>query len=772
LIKSFDVAIIFEAIDKFSATMRKIDSGLQSFHKHAERVARSAADIGLKTGAFAVGIGAGLTALIKPAVNMQGEWAHVATAVDDGVQTLAHLQDAQERVNQLARTGVISQMQLAEGFYISRSAGFDQANALEAIASAQRLVTATTANAADANAQYAPTVRLVAEMAQNFHMTPGAVADMLANAQTHKAFLNIGEIIGAGTYLSPAALGAKMSLPQSLAALSVLSKKGLHGPEGGTAFEEVAAKLNTGAKVQQFVVRNAAGGVDLPPTLAKIQDYLNRIPAAQQGLALRGLGFDMRDVRGLTFLLEGQQDLIKSTQDFAHSQDAAAIAEKTRLAAADEQWAMAINRFDAAREVLGNQLLPAVTKLITKFSDLIDKVTVFAQAHPDFVRWALEATALVGALSGVTSIIAFSIWGVLRFIDGISEAKEKLASLGDVSLMTWGWIAAAVVLAVVAYEIYKHWDRVVKLWSDISSSTFFMVLTAYAQNAWHAIKAVGGAIESVFGFIWRHIGAVAAFMVGGPLGLAAYEIYKHWGGIKDFFGNLWTGIKTRWHDQWAALKLVFSEAWTSLESTFARWGDEMYQLGGKLLHELARGIKATALAPVHALEAIGKDVMRYLPWHSPAETGPLAHLDRVHIIETIAQTVRPAPLVAAMSGALMMMPAIAPAMTVPPPLLHAAVSLPLGPREAPPLLPAIAPPPMILHTVTSLPVVPREAPIIVPRETVRERTPGRQPVNVVLNYTAHYHGVMPDEADARRHAEKIMRLIKERANREERLRFE
>jgi len=35
--------------------------------------------------------------------------------------------------------------------------------------------------------------------------------------------------------------------------------------------------------------------------------------------------------------------------------------------------------------------------------------------------------------------------------------------------------------------------------------------------------------------------AVAAI---GLLAFAAYEIYKHWGGIKDFFANLWDGIKS------------------------------------------------------------------------------------------------------------------------------------------------------------------------------------------------------------------------------------
>jgi hypothetical protein len=71
--------------------------------------------------------------------------------------------------------------------------------------------------------------------------------------------------------------------------------------------------------------------------------------------------------------------------------------------------------------------------------------------------------------------------------------------------------------------------------------------------------------------------------------------------------------------------------------------------GQRLIQTLVDGIMAVAQMPVDAVTGIVQRVRNLLPF-SPAKEGPLSDLDRIRLVETIADTVHPAPLVKAMTG--------------------------------------------------------------------------------------------------------------------------
>ncbi len=63
----------------------------------------------------------------------------------------------------------------------------------------------------------------------------------------------------------------------------------------------------------------------------------------------------------------------------------------------------------------------------------------------------------------------------------------------------------------------------------------------------------------------------------------------------------------------------------------------------QIMEMLWQGIKAVASKPVEAMRSVVQRMRNFLPF-SPAKEGPFRDLHRVRIIETIAQTVRPAPI--------------------------------------------------------------------------------------------------------------------------------
>ena len=108
------------------------------------------------------------------------------------------------------------------------------------------------------------------------------------------------------------------------------------------------------------------------------------------------------------------------------------------------------------------------------------------------------------------------------------------------------------------------------------------------------------------------------FIIGAALVGAGILIYKNWDKIKTFFGNALAWIK---------------------------------ETGSKIPQMLADGIKATIMMPYNLANTMVEKVRNLLPF-SPAKEGPLRDLHKIKLVETIAATIKPAPLVNATSNAL------------------------------------------------------------------------------------------------------------------------
>jgi len=117
-------------------------------------------------------------------------------------------------------------------------------------------------------------------------------------------------------------------------------------------------------------------------------------------------------------------------------------------------------------------------------------------------------------------------------------------------------------------------------------------------------------------FVANPVTWVVLAMAGGAL-----LIYKYWGPISGFFKRLWTALTT----------INWKEA------------------GLNIVRSLWQGITSLASKPVEALRAMAQKMRNLLPF-SPAKDGPFRDLHRIRLVETIAEAIRPAPMVRAMAG--------------------------------------------------------------------------------------------------------------------------
>ncbi len=255
--------------------------------------------------------------------------------------------------------------------------------------------------------------------------------------------------------------------------------------------------------------------VDLTKSLADLTVNQNGVSAGADAYvgsanimakAMRG-EFGMLQKMGIRFT-EHQQELIKTgteTEKVAALQEGLAqnLRETTDTLGGSAEAKMAIfkEQMGEISESIGSQFLPMLGQIMDKVQPVIDKILEWTSAHPELTKNIL----LFGlALSGIIAVIGF------------------------------------VGLAIVA-------------------------LSAAGTAAIPVLGALGITVTTAFGAMAATAGIVAGVVVAiGLLIFAAYELYKHWDTVKEWFGNLWTTLKDLFWQSIEAIKNFFIESWNGI----------------------------------------------------------------------------------------------------------------------------------------------------------------------------------------------------------------
>jgi hypothetical protein len=241
------------------------------------------------------------------------------------------------------------------------------------------------------------------------------------------------------------------------------------------------------------------------------------------------------------------------------------------------------------------------------------------------------ATPALGLQAQATNFLSDRLGALTKHVENHSRIAGVAAiSLGLVGDAAYHAVNAMSSIGTMAILAGRGWDAMAtigpKLGGVISSlSTTAMTLqgsiggVVSLTNLWSLAQwAVNAAfIASPIG--WFVAGAVA-------LGVAAYEIYKHWDAVAGFFKKLWADVKG-----------IFSEAVT--------W---MGTAGAEMVKALGAGIMSAIEYPVKAAENLAARIGGYFHFHSPPAFGPLHDaLVNFRFGEELARRINPAPAVAA-----------------------------------------------------------------------------------------------------------------------------
>ena len=301
--------------------------------------------------------------------------------------------------------------------------------------------------------------------------------------------------------------------------------------------------------------------------------------------------------------------------------------------------------YHASLENLKASIGEDMEPLLYNFYSGLHKVTValreFVQDHPTLTKIALGIIAIVSsliilagaikvfyamrAIMGILAIESPVLSGVMATATmtlegfGMTLLRTVIPAIGSAIAATWSftvallsnpitWIVIAVLaLSAAAYWVVKNWDKV-----KVALTVVWKVIKQAALDFWNFLKN--------------------AFLNYTIPGL----IIKNWDKIKLFFSLLWAKIKSD-------LSRLFT--W------FITLPKRMYDSGKALITNLWNGITSKSQWLIEKVKNIAQKIRNLWPF-SPAKEGPLKDIHRIKLMETIAATIKPQPVLGAMNRAV------------------------------------------------------------------------------------------------------------------------
>lgn len=366
-------------------------------------------------------------------------------------------------------------------------------------------------------------------------------------------------------------------------------------------------------------------------------DKLKVLNTAQRSLLLTALaGPKGSDNQIASALITGLKPIQENNTKMAKMASLMKIINN-QLGSVNNKWDALVGTMQNAAAEIGSKLAPALKKIFDKLNNqILPAVISFVDKHSTLVKYLGYGAAAFSGLALTMGYLSFAFSGVLKFFSiGIKVAKGVITAFGFISkafqLLTLIIEANPIILiitgiAISALLIYKYWDKI----------------SAFFEYLWTKIK-------QIFHATWEWIKKM--FLNYTPEGL----IIKHWDKISAFFAKVWQIIKLTAQIAWDAIKKIlvapiawikkkwqdlvdwFENAWKKIKG----WASSAFDWAIKspTTHLLDK-MKADVPALHRQMQMVAQIVDDYLP-HSPAKKGALSRLNKVRIIETIADTMNP-----------------------------------------------------------------------------------------------------------------------------------
>ena len=497
-----------------------------------------------------------------------------------------------------------------------------------------------------------------------------------------------------------AGAGAQVDIPQSkiLGLAAGLSSVGIEAEMGGTAISKTLIELSnraktggaglaevakiagmTSAQFKKSFEEDAAGAtVTFIEGLGKVKKAGGNVFAV-----LEQLGMDEVRLRDTLLRASGAGDLLRRSltlsADAWEENHALTKEAETRYKTTASQLKQFHNNVRALGIEVGNALVPAIQAMTTGLRDATEWIRNTAKEHPTLTQAVVIGTAALGAFLTVAGAVSYTV-GVMTKAFGM--AKVALTFL--TARTTWAtaakwlliaaenaWVAVQVVAAVVAVSVGAAVGGLVAGIRWLANVTKIHTALQWVWNAAMAANPVGAVVVAVVALgaaiaalviywedavKWFKEAAWPLKIVVGIIALLNWQIVAVAAVIRFFIDN-WDGMVKGIEDGANWIATAFSDVYNTAVSIFNGIVDfiagipgKVWESGKKIVMSLVDGMLSVATAPIDFISGLAEDVMSFLPF-SPAKQGPFRKIMDVQIVESIASTMKPQPMVSAMQQA-------------------------------------------------------------------------------------------------------------------------
>lgn len=566
--------------------------------------------------------------------NVDAAWA-VTGALDRSLSETEKSQAYQtlnEQVKKYARDTVFTAEEVASALEYEGLAGWDAYQSLGALPANLDLAAASELDLARSTDILTDTASAFNIAAEDSAHIANIYAAAQANSNTTTDLL--GETMG---YVAGTAGGLGLSLEDIAIASGLMGNRFVKGSRAGTALNRMISNLtkpanDTAAALMDELnvslydsegktrslhdvmddLRSTFGMVDIDvEALADViendgeeafdsyRDSLELTMTDQEKLTDLIQIFGVRALPGVLAIINAtEEEYDNLTEAIYGADDAFEVNGKTVEGAAaamaaikNENLAGNVKLFESALYnlwvTLGEKMLPTFTKVVEGATGLINKFSELDDGTQEFI---IKAGVLVAAVGPVLSVGGRLISGVGTLVSGVGGLLKFVGGLAGTGASVAGGIGT--------------------------------VVSAIGGGA----SGLIGGIGSVVGAIGSVVTAAAPFLIGGlviagivaGVAFVAYEIYKHWDGIKEATGKLkdwvsdkWDGINESCSKAWDGIKEATSHGWEAAKKT---WNDSMSEIhtayekhGGGVV-----GLAAAAMEGIHQAHDFGFNLLNNL----------------------------------------------------------------------------------------------------------------------------------------------------------------
>lgn len=385
---------------------------------------------------------------------------------------------------------------------------------------------------------------------------------------------------------------------------------GIQGLEAGKAVSAAIGMMATSS------IEGSVAGTSFAMALTRMAEVSSRLDRGQVK-KLVGPILDAKNIDLNFFNGEGQFVGIRGM-----------IAELEKLKAVNPQEQLLVLTKLFGQEA-AKPLSVFINKGVTGFDEMNKRMAAQADMQKKITEIMGTSKMQFETMTGTAETLTANVGGMFAKLINLPAVLQRLNNLFS-GMNDWilanpkaAGVIGGVVVAVSALSLVAGGFFMTLATIGAAIGPFLTGLAAFSRlmGMLNIATRIATAVQWAFN-IALNANPIGLIIIGvAALAAAAYLIYKNWAPITAFFTRIW--------------KAVVDVA------------GRMREAGANLIGQLWEGIKSMASKPIEAIKAIVQKIRNFLPF-SPAKEGPLRDIQRVRIVETIADTMKPGPMVRAM----------------------------------------------------------------------------------------------------------------------------